>query len=70
MDKLTTLESITGTPIMEMLEEGTYDCVCQGICTNPDCSYTQEVEPDQNAGFCPECNTMTVTSALVLAGIL
>lgn len=44
--------------------------VCWGICTNPSCDYTTEVEPDQSHGFCEICETQTVKSCAVLAGII
>ena len=37
---------------------------------NPSCSYTTEMEPDQDAGFCEECGTQTVKSAPILAGLM
>jgi hypothetical protein len=41
-----------------------------GICTNPDCNYTTEVEPDQTGGWCEECDERSVVSALILAQII
>jgi hypothetical protein len=41
-----------------------------GICKNPDCSYTTEVEPDCRTGYCEECQTQTVRSLLVLLGLI
>ena len=46
------------------------DSVSPGICMNPGCRYTTEVEPDQSQGYCEICGTRTVKSALVLAGII
>lgn len=46
-----------------------FDSVVPGICTNPDCDFTAEYEPDQREGWCEECSTHTVQSALVLAGL-
>ena len=56
--------------LMEMLEEATYDSVCPGICTKPGCSYSTEVEPDQSHGWCEACQSNSVASALVLAGMI
>lgn len=39
-----------------------------GIC--PHCGYTTDVEPDQDRGWCEECEAQTVKSALILAGIM
>jgi hypothetical protein len=55
---------------MEILEEGTTDGVCHGICMNKNCDYTCEVEPDQDKGWCEMCKTKTVKSALMIAGII
>ena len=46
------------------------DTVSPAICIEPDCDYTTEMEPDQDAGYCEECGKQTVTSALVLAGLI
>jgi hypothetical protein len=55
---------------LAFLEEVSTDSVCPGICMNPDCDYTTEVEPDCRNGYCEECNTQTVKSALVLVGFI
>jgi len=54
----------------ELLEAIIFDSVSPGICTNPGCSYTTEVEPDQCQGYCEICGTQTVKAALVLAGMI
>ena len=46
------------------------DSVCPAICTTENCSYTCEMEPDQNQGWCDECGKNTVQSALILAGLI
>jgi len=68
--KLLELAIIEGLEVKELLEEATFDSVCMGICKNKDCDYTAEVEPDQDKGWCEECNTNTVVSPLMLAGII
>ena len=70
MSKLSELASIEGMDEMEMFEAATYDSVAAGICTNKDCSYTTQVEPDCEHGWCEECNTQTVSSCLILAGMI
>ena len=70
MSKLSKLAEIEGLEVEEMLEAGTFDGVCAGICTNKDCDYTTEVEPDCDSGYCEECETQTVKSALSLAGMI
>jgi len=70
-DKLTQLADSEGfDTVMAMLEEASVDSVSPGICTNPGCDYTIEVEPDQEEGWCESCNQGTVASALVLAGLI
>ena len=49
------------------------DSVCPAICCNPDnpaCDYTAEMEPDQDHGWCEECECGTLVSALVLGGLI
>ena len=66
--KLETLAEIEGMDVMEMLEHATFDSVAPGICAN--CDYTCEVEPDQRKGYCEVCDTQTVSSCLILAGVI
>ncbi len=54
----------------QMLQANMFDSVSPGICVNPECNYTVEVEPDQNRGWCEACGTQTVHSALILAGLI
>jgi hypothetical protein len=71
MSKLKQLAEIEGyDDTMKLLEACVTDSVCPGICTNEDCDYTTEVEPDSATGWCEQCNTNTVSSALVLAEII
>lgn len=70
MNKLTQLAQIEGMTVNEMLESATYDSIAVGICTNKDCDYTTEVEPDCYNGYCENCGTNTVKSCLALAGII
>lgn len=46
------------------------DSVSPGICINPGCDYSTEVEPDQDRCYCESCGTQTVQSALILAGLI
>ena len=71
MSKLETLANNEGfSDVQDFLEEFVYDSVCPGICMNPGCDYTTGVEPDQNKGWCEFCNTNTVKSGMMLAGII
>ena len=58
----------TGMTVDEICEEGTFDGVLWGVCRK--CGYTVRVEPDQDAGWCADCDTKTVVSALFLLGII
>ena len=69
--KLINIAEIEGFKDTHDLIEAYYtDSAVPGICMNPDCDYTVEVEPDQTQGFCEKCGTKTVVSALVLAGVV
>lgn len=54
----------------DLLEASAFDSVSPAICVNAGCTYTTEYEPDQDQGWCEVCDTNTVASALVLAGII
>jgi hypothetical protein len=44
--------------------------VCPAICMTEGCDYVTEMEGDQDEGYCDVCGGNTVTSALVLAGLI
>jgi hypothetical protein len=46
------------------------DSVCPAICMSDECDHTTELEPDQNQGYCDECHTNTMTSGLLLMGLV
>jgi len=56
--------------VMEFIDSYALDDVVPGICMNQDCEYTTEVEPDQREGWCEECDTPSVKSGVVLAGLI
>jgi hypothetical protein len=68
--KLESLAEEYGFSTLEFIEEYGLEDVVPGICMNPGCEYTTEVEPDQREGWCEECGTTTVRSGVVLAGII
>ena len=71
MTKLQKLLEIEGyTNITDLLATCITDCVHPAICTNEGCNYTARMEPDQDRGFCEECRTNTMKSAMVLAGVI
>ena len=49
---------------------GPLDSVVPGICKNEDCDATYDYEPDQEKGWCGECDTQTVVSILILMGVI
>ena len=54
----------------DALEALATDSVSPGICMNETCNYSIEVEPDCRDGYCEECRTRSVTSLLVLLGVI
>lgn len=68
LDKL--VESEGYASLDELLAAVITDSVCPAICTNESCDYTEEMEPDQDRGWCPECSQNSMQSALILAGLI
>ena len=69
--KLAKLLHAEGFDTFEELAQAAFsDSVSPAICTDADCDYTTEMEPDQDAGYCESCGKNTVVSALVLAGLI
>jgi hypothetical protein len=69
--KLAKLLEIKGYERIEDLFEAVFsDSVSPAICMNEDCSFTCEMEPDQDAGYCEECHTNTMAAAPILTGII
>jgi hypothetical protein len=56
--------------LYDLLTASLADSVCAGICTVEGCDHVTKCEKDQGAGHCDACGGTTVTSALVLAGII
>ena len=54
----------------QLLRHTAADSVCPAICMAECCDHTTEIEPDQDSGYCEACGGNTVTSALVLAGLI
>ena len=69
--KLAKLMEIEGYDSIEELAQAILsDSVSPAICMNEDCDFTCEMEPDQDAGYCEECRTNSMHSALILAGLI
>jgi hypothetical protein len=66
MSKLETLSEIEGMSVEEMMESGLTDGRCPSICMNEGCDATYDYEPDSTTGWCDECETNTVKSAIEL----
>jgi len=69
VQKLRLLEEEFGS-LEYLLEEAIFNGVDMGICMNPECDYTTTVEPDSDSGYCEECDSNTVESTCMLAGII
>ncbi len=71
MDKLEKLLEVEGfDDEIEFGEAFATESVVPGICMNDSCEYTTHYEPDQDRGWCEECETQTVKSGLMLMGIM
>jgi hypothetical protein len=69
--KLAKLLAIEGYASTEAFAEAfVSDSVCPAICMSDDCDHTTALEPDQDQGWCDECNAGTMTSGLVLMGLI
>jgi hypothetical protein len=53
-----------------LLKASVTDSICPAICMTEGCGHTTEMESDQDAGYCEACGGNTVTSVLVLAGLI
>jgi hypothetical protein len=68
--KLDCLAETCGLTVPSFIEEYALEDVVPGICMNPNCDHTADVEPDQREGWCEECGTGSVQSGIVLAGLI
>lgn len=69
LEHLLDSEGMTIEEICDDCENGTRVGV-PGICTNDGCDFTIDYEPDCDSGWCEECETNTVQSVYMLAGIM
>lgn len=71
MDKLDTLVEEWGfESVDDLLAAYIVESMVPGICMNSGCDYSTEIEPDSDDGWCACCETQSVSSAFVLAGII
>lgn len=69
--KLEKLAEIEGYDDVDQLFEcRALDSCVPAICMSPHCDYIEDLEPDQDKGFCPECEQQTMQSALIIAGFI
>jgi hypothetical protein len=68
--KLMKLCETEGIKTLDQLLQAATDSVCPAICMTERCDHTTEMEPDQDHGYCEACGGKTVTSALVLVGLI
>lgn len=64
------IQQIEGNHIESIVENAMFDSCVIGICMNDGCEFTTEYEHDQNKGWCEECDTGTVKSAMLLLGVI
>jgi hypothetical protein len=69
-EKLWRLGEEYGLAPDDLIEEFGLEELVPAICTNGGCDYTTEYEPDQSEGWCERCEMRSVSSALVLAGVI
>lgn len=67
-EKLAALTDEWGASIEQLTNAS--GSVFPGICSSEGCTYTTEYEPDQDRGWCDECEKPTVVSVLVLLGVI
>jgi hypothetical protein len=68
--KLKTLLEIEGLTLEDFLEQYALESCVPAICMNKNCDAVYEYEPDQDRGYCEECETNSVKSGLILLGII
>lgn len=53
------------------LEDYAFQSVVPGCCMNPDCGWVKtSCEPDLTKGWCEGCDKQTVSSAMILMGLI
>jgi hypothetical protein len=54
----------------DLARDALSDTLCPAICMTEGCDHVNEVEKDQDEGYCESCGGQTMVSALVLAGLI
>ena len=71
MSKLSTLTEDWGyESTFSLVEDYMDEGLMPAICMNKGCNYSTEMEPDQDRGWCENCNTNSLSSAAILMGII
>jgi hypothetical protein len=70
VSKLDQLARESGMSVMEFIDAYALESMSPGICMNSDCDYATEVGLGERAGYCPSCQTATIRSGIVLAGLI
>lgn len=68
--KLLTLCDKAGLDHAKLTNGEVFDSIIAGICLTEGCDHVVDVEGDQEEGWCDECQSNTVVSALILAGVI
>ena len=69
--KLEALVAAEGYDNLEqLLKTAVTESVCPAICITEGCSYSCDMEPKQDDGWCEACGTHTVQSALILLELI
>ena len=64
---LATLADVEGfDDPFELCEANIIDSIIPCICSNGDCGYTTELEPDSREGYCEECESHSLISCTEL----
>jgi len=68
--KLVALLDTEGMSLDEFLECYGNESIVPGICMEPGCDGTANYEPDARNGYCPVCGKQSVSSGLVILGVI
>ena len=69
-DKIKRLEQLTGKTYLQLAREATYDSLAYCICMNDGCCNYEKLEPDQDAGWCEDCQENSMKSILILLDLI
>lgn len=64
------LDDVGFDDVHEMMEAYAFESMVPGVCKDEDCLAVVDVEPDQDAGWCPVCHKQSIVSCLRLWGVI